>query len=111
MTKLSLLFLLSISQVSCNSDYELSGEKPNINPGEVTECPFSVVSGTQLSSYDCNPVFTNTDEDWGSEIGSVGFFATEVLGHPFYQMWYSSSSTEGFGDFGMGYAVSSNGTD
>jgi hypothetical protein len=77
--------------------------------GDVTECPFSTVPGTQISSYDCNPVFSNTNEDW-SGVGSVGFYATEVLGHAFYQMWYTSSGSQEFGDFGIGYAVSSDGT-
>ena len=37
---------------------------------------------------------------------------TEVLGHPFYQLWYVGvGSEEDFGDYGLGMAVSSNGTD
>ena len=96
--------------LSCGSDYELTGERPNVNPGDVTECPFTHIEGTPLSSYDCNPVFTSTNESWGGDVGSVGFYATEVMGHPFYQMWYTSSATSNFGDFGMGYAISSSGT-
>lgn len=91
-------------------DYELSGDRPDVNPGDVTECPFTPISGTQISAYDCNPVFGNTDEDWGGDVGSVGFYATDVMGHPFYQMWYTSSSSDQFGNFGMGYAVSADGT-
>ena len=107
--KLSVIFC-GVS-LSCASDYELKGAPPDVNPGDVTECDFSPVSGTQLSSYDCNPVFTKTNESWGDDVGSIGFHVTEVLGHPFYQMWYTSSSSSNFGDIAMGYAVSSNGTD
>ena len=32
------------------------------------------------------------------------------MGHPFYQMWYTSSNSDQFGNFGMGYAISSDGT-
>jgi predicted GH43/DUF377 family glycosyl hydrolase len=106
----NLLILTFITSTACAVDYELTGEKPDVNPGDVTECPFSPVSGTQISSYDCNPVFSNTDEDWGGDVGAVGFHATEVMGHPFYQMWYTSSNSDAFGNFGMGYAVSSDGT-
>lgn len=99
------LFLLG-----CAVDYELSGERPDVNPGDVLDCPFSPVPGTKMQSYDCNPVFENTDENWGGDVGSVGFYATEVLGHPFYQMWYTSSNSDNFGNFGMGYAISSDGS-
>lgn len=101
------LFCLS----ACASDYELKGKRPDVDPGDVTDCPFTPISGTQVSSYDCNPVFTNTGENWGGDVGSIGFHVTEVLGHPFYQMWYTSSSSSSFGGISMGYAVSSNGTD
>ena len=30
---------------------------PDVNPGDVTDCPFSCF-GTKISIYDCNPVFT-----------------------------------------------------
>lgn len=101
--------LISLS-MACSSDYELTGERPDVNPGDVTECPFTEIDGTGFQSYDCNPVFTNTDEDWGGDVGSVGFYATDVMGHPFYQMWYTSSDSDQFGSFGMGYAISSDGT-
>lgn len=96
--------------VSCASDYKLTGERPDVAPGDVTECPFSEIAGTPLLEYDCNPVFESTNEAWGGDVGSVGFYATEVLGHPFYQMWYTSASSDQFGDFGLGYAVSTDGT-
>ena len=95
---------------ACQVDYELTGERPDVNPGDVLDCPFSPVSGTKMQSYDCNPVFQNTDENWGGDVGSVGFYATEVLGHPFYQMWYTSSGGNSFGQFGMGYATSADGS-
>jgi len=105
-----LLGALCVVQLSCASDYQFTGLRPDVDPGDVTECPFVPVPGTKLSRYDCNPVFTNTDEGWGGDVGAVGFHVTEVLGHPFYQMWYTSSSG-GYGSYGMGYAVSSNGTE
>ena len=111
MNKSTLIVLLStLSLFSCKSDYELTGERPDVNPGDVTECSFTAISDTVISSYDCNPVFRNTNENWGGDVGSVGFYATEVLGHAFYQMWYTSSGSDNFGNFGMGYAVSSDGT-
>jgi hypothetical protein len=113
--KNTLLATLILASFSCKSDYELTGERPNVDPGDVTDCTFSPVSETKISAYDCNPVFQGTDEEWGEEVGSIGFYATEVLGHPFYQMWYKSASVEATlgsdSGFGMGYAVSANGTD
>lgn len=102
----------SLFLVACTQDYEIVADRPDVDPGDVAECGFSPISGTQLSVYDCNPVFTGTDEEWGDSFISVGFRAQEVLGHPFYQIWYSSRpSGVGEGEWGMGYAVSSNGTD
>jgi hypothetical protein len=110
--KVNSILFSSIIMTACSVDYELTGDRPDVNPGDVTECPFSEVEGTELNlfSYDCNPVFTSTNETWGGDIGSVGFYATDVMGHPFYQMWYTSSSSDQFGSFGMGYAISSDGT-
>jgi len=110
MTKMTFTLALTTALTACSVDYELSGDRPDVNPGDVTECPFTQIEGTDLFAYDCNPVFTSTDEDWGGDVGSVGFYATDVMGHPFYQMWYTSSSTDQFGSFGMGYAISSDGT-
>jgi hypothetical protein len=99
---------------ACASDYQVSSGPVDVNPNDVTECPFSPISGTQFSRYDCNPVFAGTvggeREDWiaaGSGVGSVGFHAEEVLGHPFYQMWYATSLRGG--GTGLGYAVSGDG--
>ena len=73
-----LLFNSSIAMTACSVDYELTGARPDKSI-DVTECPFSVVDGTNLLSYDCNPVFTNTNETWGGDVGSVGFYATDVM--------------------------------
>ncbi|MBN2800422.1 MAG: hypothetical protein JXX28_14880 [Deltaproteobacteria bacterium] len=103
---------LAISSLlsGCTQDYDLNPEEPDVDPGMVTECAFSPIAGTKLSSYDCNPVFS-VGESWGPSIDSVGFIATEVLGHPFYQMWYSGLPLGAqHGDWGLGYAVSANGT-
>ncbi|MFH1463924.1 MAG: hypothetical protein ABIO70_06040 [Pseudomonadota bacterium] len=94
--------------VSCGQDYDIVPERPNVNPGEVTSCPFSPVAGTRFSAYDCNPVFSTTDEDWARSIGAVGYLVTEVLAHPFIQIWYIGASGN---DYGMGYAISADGTD
>ena len=85
---------------SCASDYEILGAKPDVDPGLVTECDFIPVSGTKISQYDCNPVFDGGE----AGAGSIAFHATEVLGHPFYQLWY----TDEVGS--MNYAASSDGT-
>lgn len=110
MTKSITTFFGVLMMTSCTVDYELTGARPDVNPGDVTECPFTEIEGTNILAYDCNPVFTSTDEDWGGDVGSVGFYATDVMGHPFYQMWYTSSNSNQFGNFGMGYAISSDGT-
>jgi len=102
---------MGLAVASCSQDYEIIQGPVDVDPGLVTECPFTPVSGTRFSMYDCNPVFVNTTEQWGQHIQSVGFRTQMVLGHPFYQMWYSAQATEEFGDWKIGYAVSNNGTD
>ena len=99
MTRIALSLSMAFVLSSCASDYEFIGGV-DVNPGDVTECPFTPIEGTKLSEYDCNPVFPDDE----SSVGSIGFLVTEVLGHPFYQMWYGS-------DDGVEYAVSNNGTD
>lgn len=102
----TLLLLLA----GCSSEYQVAPQPVDVDPGLVTDCGFSPVAGTKFSRYDCNPVFSSTGEDWASSIGSVGFRAEYVLGHPFYQMWYVGSSDEAGEDWAVGYAVSSDGT-
>lgn len=99
---------------ACGSDYEVVAGPVDVNPNDVTECPFEPISGTKFSRYTCNPVFAgyvgDEKEDWiarDAGVGSVGFHAEEVLGHPFYQMWYSTLTKDG--RFGLGYAVSGDG--
>jgi len=98
--------------VSCTPEYDITGEPVNVDPGQVTECGFTPVTGTKISEYDCNPVFSGTDEEWGYNVGGVGFHVTEVLGHPFYQMWYTGTpqNASGYGNIKVGYAVSGDGT-
>lgn len=93
----------------CKSDYELTGDRPDVDPGEVTECGFTGVEGTRISRYDCNPVFTTTGEPWAPTIGGTAFHTTEVLGHPFYQIWYVGQTAQ-YGSYQLGYAVSGDGT-
>lgn len=94
----------------CGQEYDVLSQPPSVNPEDVTDCPFSGVEGTRFQRYDCNPVFTNTDEDWvEGGVGAIGFHVEEVLGHAFYQMWYSTGRRGGH--YGLGYAISANGTD
>ena len=99
----SLLFSLNLA---CASDYEIVAKKPDIDPSDVTDCSFEPIVGTKMSRYICNPVFAQTNEAWNQGLSSVAFHATEVLGHPFYQLWYTSRSES---SYGLGYAVSDNG--
>lgn len=106
--------LLLASLCACNSDYSVVAGPVDVDPEDVTECPFSPISGTKFSRYDCNPVFAGNvgdeKEDWiaaDSGVGSVGFHAQMVLGHPFYQMWYATGLKGG--GTGLGYAVSGDG--
>ena len=58
----------------------MKSEEPNrCRSWMITECDFSPVAGTKLSSYDCNPVFDGGE----SGVNSVSFYTTEVLGIPF----------------------------
>jgi hypothetical protein len=100
---------LAAALAGCSNEYQVL-QPPDLNPEDVTECPFTPISGTRFQRYDCNPVFSGTDEEWATSTGSVGFHAEEVLGHPFYQMWYATGLSDGQG-FGLGYAISGNGTE
>ena len=91
--------------LACQSDYDISGEPPDVDPGDVTECGFTPVSGTVISSYDCNPVFSSSAA--GAEVSSVGFLSTPVVEHPFYQIWYVASTS---GGYDLRYAISPDGT-
>ena len=96
---------------ACVSDYEVV-QRHDVDPGEVTECDFTRVGETEFYEYDCNPVFTTTDEGWAPEVGNTAFNVTSVVGHPFYQMWYVGvPDSESHGEYGLGYAVSADGTE
>ncbi|MSP57182.1 MAG: hypothetical protein EXR69_16530, partial [Myxococcales bacterium] len=87
-------FFPLLLSVACQPDYALNAGPPDVNPADITECAFTqLVDGdgvaTNFWSYDCNPVFTTTGEDWAPQIGSTTFMVTDVLGHPFYQLWYT----------------------
>ena len=82
-------------------------QKPDIDPSLITECDFQPVAQTQISEYTCNPIFTPKDE--GTELGSVGFHVTEVLGHPFYQIWYTQYADND--SYTVRYAASDDGID
>ena len=96
--------------LGCPSEYEVIPEAPDVDPGDVTDCGFTRVGETDFWSYDCNPVFTTSGEDWAPAIGSTTFNVTEVVGHAFYQMWYvGAPGGAQLGDYGLGYAVSAEG--
>ena len=101
-----LTVMLGFSWAAC-SKYE-PPVLPDVDPQRVTGCSFTQDAYTPVSIYDCNPVFTSTEEEWMESLGSVGFYAKQVLGHPFYQLWYTSVA-EGFGNYALGYAVSDDG--
>jgi hypothetical protein len=103
--------LLALTLAACAQDYKVVAGPVDVDPGEVTECGFTRVETTAFYRYDCNPVFTTTGEDWATSIGGSAFDVTDVMGHPFYQVWYVGvPDLEGYGDFGLGYAVSGDGT-
>ncbi|MEQ1501710.1 MAG: hypothetical protein ABMB14_05740 [Myxococcota bacterium] len=93
----------------CGHEYGIA-QPVDVDPADVLTCGFTPISGTHASVYDCNPVFTGTGEPWTTDDGfvSVGFRAQIVLGHPFYQIWYSSRSSAT--NYGLGYAISTDGT-
>jgi len=112
-----LALLLPLGPLACAPDYALTGQQPDVDPADVTDCGFTQVVDdegevTNFWAYDCNPVFTTTGEDWAPTIDNSAFLVTEVLGHPFYQLWYTgvedSSNPDGWK---LGYAVSAEGTD
>ena len=96
---------------SCRPEYQVISAV-EVDPADVLPCDFTPVDGAPwMSRYDCNPVFSTTDEAWVDDIVSVGFRAQAVVGHPTYQVWYSARTPFGSDyDWGIGYAVSSDGT-
>ena len=99
--------------MGCSKEYDITPIAPVVDPGTYMDCEFSEVEGAPMKVYDCNPVFDTTGEEWGPEVGSVGFYTNLVLGHPVYQIWYQASLDEEDyrSDWGLGTAISTNGTD
>jgi hypothetical protein len=110
--RMPMLVALSLS-VACSKEYEITPIEAEVDPGSYMDCPFSEIDEAPMSVYDCNPVFDTTGESWGPEVGSVGFYTNMVMGHPVYQIWYGASLDGGdyLADWGVGTAVSTNGTD
>lgn len=99
--------ILAVALAGCGAEYTIG--PVDVHPSEVTACGFDVVDGApELERYSCNPVFVATDEPWATSLTSVTFGHTDVLGHPFYQLWYFAE-----GDDGplSGYATSPDGTE
>jgi hypothetical protein len=102
-----------LALLACASDYNLKNGPVDVNPGDVTACPFTQVEDTPFYRYDCNPVFPaqgNPDAAWASDVVDVTFAVTEVMEHPFYQAWYVGANESSDGYSGIGYAVSPDGT-
>ncbi len=102
--------LLLLAAVACTPDYAVNPQDPDVDPGQVMDCDFSPIPGTQLSEYDCNPVFSTTGEPWSDRVRSVSFRSAPVLGHPFYQIWYTAVPEGQADGYGLGYAISAEGT-
>lgn len=83
----------------------------DVNPGEVVECDFVQDEDVpEVWEYSCNPVFAPTGESWLASMGDTSFSAVEVLGHPFYQVWYIGNANAGAdGGDQFGYASSDDG--
>lgn len=105
--------LFVVVAAACEQDYTVVATPPDVDPADVTECGFTRVESTAFYRYDCNPVFTSTEEGWLDSIGSTAFNVTEVAGHPMYQLWYTGLVDDGsdFPPYSMGYAASADGTD
>lgn len=95
----------------CGAEYQISAPL-DVDPADVTECAFVPDDDRPaLSSYDCNPVFQTTNEGWAPSLGGSTFAYADVLGHPFYQVWYVGYDSESPDDWQLGYAVSADGTE
>lgn len=98
---------LAACALACHQEYQVTAQV-DVHPSEVTECAFEEVEGAPgFERYTCNPVFTATDEGWADDLSGTAFGVTEVLGHPFYQLWYFASTEDGPR---AGYATSDDGT-
>lgn len=102
--------LLALTLTACKQEYDLV-QQVDVDPAQVLPCGFTAVEGTPLRAYDCNPVFTGTDEAWTDGLGAVAIRAQPLLGHPIYQLWYTTPSQPGGGGWALGHAVSTNGVD
>lgn len=105
-------FPLLLLLAGCEQDYTVHAQPIDVDPGQVTDCGFTQVDSSDYYRYDCNPVFSSTGEDWAPTVRTTAFAVTKVLDHPFYQIWYTGTpDSDGLGTYGLGYAVSDNGTD
>ena len=79
----------------------------NVDPGQVTDCPFTPVAGTKISVYDCNPVFEIMMKI------SVGTWAPLAFMREYGASILPNVMHNGgsYGDFAMNYAVSPDGTE
>jgi predicted GH43/DUF377 family glycosyl hydrolase len=98
---------LALGLCACEPEYGIVAPV-DVHPGDVTECAFEPVEDAPgFERYTCNPVFTATGEDWAEDLSAAAFGTTQVLGHPFYQLWYFAETDDGPRS---GYATSADGT-
>lgn len=100
-------FLLPLL-AACQPDLYVGG-RVDVAPDEITACGFTPVSGTRLSRYDCNPVFSDELSGEGSSFGEFSIFAQPVLDHAIYQMWFTTFTGNPNRPYRMNYAVSADG--
>ncbi|MEN0060796.1 MAG: hypothetical protein AAGA48_01535 [Myxococcota bacterium] len=100
--------VIALTLTACGSEPQL-GFGLAVDPVDVLPCDFSPISGTKLSVYDCNPVFTSVDEPWANGVISMAFRTQGVLGAPLFQVWYTSELIGYETGWGLGHAVSSDG--
>lgn len=101
--------LLLCTALSACSEYAVS-VPVEVDPEAVTECAFEPVEDRPaVQRYTCNPVFDTTGEDWADRLGGTAFLHADVMGHPFYQVWYVGAP-EDSRDWQLGYAASADGT-
>lgn len=106
------LLTLGVSLSCACMDYEFVDV--DVDPGQVVECDFVQDEAvTEAWAYSCNPVFAPTDEDWLGSMSHTTFHSVDVLGHPFYQVWYigqqAGAASDEEGAYQMGYATSDDG--
>lgn len=101
--------LVALAAVACGNETNLRSSFESVDPVDVLPCEFSPLSGSRMSVYDCNPVFTSVDEPWLESVDSVAFRTEFVMGHPVFQVWYTGALAVSDTRWGLGHAISADG--